>query len=51
MEELLLKRESRNTGNGGREQKPSTKIKEERAVCRELSVRAQRGKTLVLGKW
>ena len=51
MEELLLKRERRNTGNGGREQKASTKIKEERAVCRELSVRAQRGKALVLGKW
>ena len=51
LEELLLKRERRNTGNGGREQKASTKIKEERAVCRELSVRAQRGKALVLGKW
>ena len=51
LEELLLKRERRNTGNGGREKKASTKIKEERAVCRELSVRAQRGKALVLGKW
>ena len=44
MEEVLLKQESRNTGNGGREQKARTKIKEESGVCRELSVSAQRRK-------
>lgn len=50
LEELLLKRERRNTGNGGREKKASTKIKEEELCAGSLVWEAQREESFGAGE-